>query len=574
MEYKNIRLSAEQRENLVAYLDRELDDQQSHDIENVLARSEVARHEVEALARTWELLDLLPKPTAREDFTERTLTTIKVSELRPRLSDQPWFDRARKGAIGVLWVAGLAACGVLGVLITAKAIPDRQAELLSELPLYRNLDVYLEIDSVDYVKNLERMNLFSGSEGASVQKVDPTPFDVSRATVLDRYRQVAEMPQLDRDHLVRNEQIFRQLPLERQLQLRELHQQLSTEPSTLWSTIEAYALWVQTLTPGQRDDLRRAESSTQRQDLVRQFHRQQTEQREGMLLAPDPARRKFRLPPAPYLSEQDLVAVEGVLFGKLQTSDRERIKRDLPDESLTRQIHVFRAAFSAGGRPPRGPIPEAWIDEMTAAISSSDVKQRLDALPVEQRRRETIVLTVKGLAARISEQLNQYFPTQKELMETFSRVEGEERYRLMQLTSVELTERLTDLYFKQLAEEKPMFAQAIGMRHMLFDFARLAGDGPRFPGFNGGGRRGMWPGGPGGPDGGPPRPGPPDGDGADRGPGRFDPLGFPQDRGPGGGPGRDGFRPPFPRGDDENRQGPPRAAPPQGEPPPGEADQP
>ena len=68
---KTLRLSAEQREDLVAYLDGELPDQKAQLIDQVLARSEVARHEVEALARTWEMLDVLPTPKAPSEKRSR-----------------------------------------------------------------------------------------------------------------------------------------------------------------------------------------------------------------------------------------------------------------------------------------------------------------------------------------------------------------------------------------------------------------------------------------------------------------------------------------------------------------------
>lgn len=46
---KTVRLNADQREDLVAYLDGELPDEQVQQIDRIIAGSEVARHEVEAL---------------------------------------------------------------------------------------------------------------------------------------------------------------------------------------------------------------------------------------------------------------------------------------------------------------------------------------------------------------------------------------------------------------------------------------------------------------------------------------------------------------------------------------------
>jgi anti-sigma factor RsiW len=63
------RLTQQQRDDLTAYLDGELDDAATHEIEQVLAQSPVARNEVEMLTRTWEMLSLLPRAQAGEDFT-------------------------------------------------------------------------------------------------------------------------------------------------------------------------------------------------------------------------------------------------------------------------------------------------------------------------------------------------------------------------------------------------------------------------------------------------------------------------------------------------------------------------
>ncbi len=77
---KMTRLSAEQRENLVAYLDGELDDSATQNIEQVLAESVVARHDVDMLSRTWDLMNVLPGVKASEEFTRKTLSSIRAAE--------------------------------------------------------------------------------------------------------------------------------------------------------------------------------------------------------------------------------------------------------------------------------------------------------------------------------------------------------------------------------------------------------------------------------------------------------------------------------------------------------------
>src|SRR5260370_281071 len=77
---KITRLSAEQRENLTAYLDGELDDAQTQEIEQVLAASEVARHEIDMLSRTCDALSVLPTHKASGEFTRKTMTNLRAAE--------------------------------------------------------------------------------------------------------------------------------------------------------------------------------------------------------------------------------------------------------------------------------------------------------------------------------------------------------------------------------------------------------------------------------------------------------------------------------------------------------------
>lgn len=162
---RQLRLTAEQRDNLVAYIDGELDDEAARDIDEVLARNEVARHEVEALVRTGELLDLLPKPTATMAFTERTISLFHVPPVVP-LNERPWFVPAvRSGWVG-LWLVCLSLTAWLGYQLTSRWIPNPHAELLREFPVVKNLDLYQEVGSIEFLQLLQRSNVFDDSPAA------------------------------------------------------------------------------------------------------------------------------------------------------------------------------------------------------------------------------------------------------------------------------------------------------------------------------------------------------------------------------------------------------------------------
>lgn len=153
---KKLRLNAEQRDNLVAYLDGELEPNTARDIDQVLGQSEVARHEVEQLSRTYELLDLLPTVKASDSFTERTLTTIRLDDVPRRLVDQPWFPAIRRGVLLAGWLAALVAASYLGFLATNRWAPNRSERLLRDLPVIEQLDAYTEIGDTEFLGELRK----------------------------------------------------------------------------------------------------------------------------------------------------------------------------------------------------------------------------------------------------------------------------------------------------------------------------------------------------------------------------------------------------------------------------------
>lgn len=150
------RLSAQQRDDLVAYLDGELDDQTVQQIEHVLAQSNVARHEVDMLARTWDLLGSLPTPRASSEFTERTLSALVVKKPSIPLDQQPWFKVTRRTGIFASWMIGLTVCGWLGFLITARFVPNETDALLEDLPVVQNFERYAEAGDIQFLRELQK----------------------------------------------------------------------------------------------------------------------------------------------------------------------------------------------------------------------------------------------------------------------------------------------------------------------------------------------------------------------------------------------------------------------------------
>lgn len=164
---KTVRLNAEQREDLVAYLDGELPDEQVQQIDHIISRSEVARHEVEALARTWELLDVLPVVRASEDFTNKTMTNLKVMEQPYLLSEQWWYVYATRIGAASGWVLAMLVSGWIGFQLARSWIPNPNDALLEDLPVIQNLDQYRDAGDMEFLKQLKQSGLFDEAQEKS-----------------------------------------------------------------------------------------------------------------------------------------------------------------------------------------------------------------------------------------------------------------------------------------------------------------------------------------------------------------------------------------------------------------------
>ncbi len=151
---KLTRLTTEQRDNLTAYLDGELDEDGTRQIETVLAGSTVARNDVEVLAKTYELLDLLPRPKASGEFTEKTLQTARLGEVRLDPRQTVWYRHGRRIVRWTAWAALLFASAAVGYSIARYQSPRQYDLLLDNLEVIENLDDYEKAGSFEFLDAL------------------------------------------------------------------------------------------------------------------------------------------------------------------------------------------------------------------------------------------------------------------------------------------------------------------------------------------------------------------------------------------------------------------------------------
>jgi anti-sigma factor RsiW len=153
-------------EQLVAYLDGELDDESSRQVEELLATDPKVRETLEKLEGTWDLLDNLEQLQPEEILTRSTLEMVAVAaedDVRRQQAEAPRRRRQRRLLGGV----GALAAGAGGFLAVALFWPDRNETLLEDLPVIEHYDQYRQIGDFQFLERLleNKDELFGGEEG-------------------------------------------------------------------------------------------------------------------------------------------------------------------------------------------------------------------------------------------------------------------------------------------------------------------------------------------------------------------------------------------------------------------------
>lgn len=161
-------LTEDEKAELVAYLDGELDDAATQAVEAKIATNPETRTELDALKQAWGMLDFLPKAEPSPNFTNRTMERLSLEKVRsgsktaPRLAPSRWPAR-----IG--WVAAFLLALGAGYYASTRfwaappppePIPDSDQPLIRHLHIAEKWRYYENTDDVDFVKKLNHPDLF------------------------------------------------------------------------------------------------------------------------------------------------------------------------------------------------------------------------------------------------------------------------------------------------------------------------------------------------------------------------------------------------------------------------------
>jgi anti-sigma factor RsiW len=158
------KLSEQEQADLVAYLDGELSGDAARRMEAILSLNPAIRAEADALCRTWNLLDFLPKPQLSSRFTHRTME--RLSPLRA--DEQRRNNRLQMFLLGLGWAAALLLAGWSGYAGYNWFVPREpgERELLRDLRIIENKRTYDRMEDLDFWRAIYASDLF-GDEASN-----------------------------------------------------------------------------------------------------------------------------------------------------------------------------------------------------------------------------------------------------------------------------------------------------------------------------------------------------------------------------------------------------------------------
>jgi anti-sigma factor RsiW len=146
-------------EELVAYLDGELDAAEAARVERRLAEDASYRARLAQLQKAWDLLDTLQRSEADDELVHSTVAMVAVQAAEDAKSQGMQIIRRRN--LGRLVVAALGLLTITVGYVAVQRLTTREdRRLVGDLPVIERVDEYRNIDNLEFLKQLESENLF------------------------------------------------------------------------------------------------------------------------------------------------------------------------------------------------------------------------------------------------------------------------------------------------------------------------------------------------------------------------------------------------------------------------------
>ncbi|HEY3969619.1 MAG TPA: hypothetical protein VGM05_34010 [Planctomycetaceae bacterium] len=271
-----------------------------------------------------------------------------------------------------------------------------------------------------------------------------------------RRQEIARKSESERARLQRSFKAFRELPQAEQDWLRQFAKELKDDDrgeGKLRSVMNEYYEWLSTLTPGQRDDLRKETDPNRRDKQVRDLLKKQQE-----LADATGAKAGVKAPHG--LSADDLDAVLGIveqaIRNYLAPEEIEHLKKK---RGVARHTYILDLAFRPGSGPGSQVMPRWWSKEVLEAMVSAitnPAQQHQLRNKIDQGAKAIILqLMVAGVRAEYETEHEKIKPDQDNLERFFVQLSSTEQDEIMRLPFDQQQKKLLDTYMTKKSLEDP-----------------------------------------------------------------------------------------------------------------------
>jgi len=146
-------------EEIVAYLDGELDSEAEARVARRLSDDPAYRLRLNQLQQAWDLLDRLRGTEADDEFTASTVAMVAVQAEHEAQSQQ--LHAVRHRSLAWLTLAAVVLLSMASVYVVLhRRLTRADRKLVRDLPVIEHVDEYSNVDNVSFLRLLARENLF------------------------------------------------------------------------------------------------------------------------------------------------------------------------------------------------------------------------------------------------------------------------------------------------------------------------------------------------------------------------------------------------------------------------------